>query len=106
MDCLSMHRQSTFKSIIKGVLTQLGRLTSRAKELDSMRVDSIYPDHAKVLLIADVAPEIFPTFGEIWKKKDKASMNQEEEQRRDRQTTYFVVGYINFIHDANILKLI
>mmetsp|Transcript_7330 Transcript_7330/g.10774 ORF Transcript_7330/g.10774 Transcript_7330/m.10774 type:complete len:191 (+) Transcript_7330:108-680(+) len=80
VDCLSMRRQSTFKSITKGVLTRLGRLTSRAKELDLLRVDPIYLDHAKALLITDVALVFFSTFGEIWKKEDEVSTNQEEGQ--------------------------
>eukprot|EP00957_Ditylum_brightwellii_P189250 14404558-Ditylum_brightwellii.AAC.1 len=106
VDHLSTHMQSMFKSITKGVLTQLGRLTSRAKELDLVKIDSIYPDHAKALSIADVVLEILPTFGEIWKTEDEVLMNQERKQRRDRQATYFVLGYSNFIHDANIPKLI
>eukprot|EP00957_Ditylum_brightwellii_P207229 15352072-Ditylum_brightwellii.AAC.1 len=85
---------------------QFSRLASRAKELDLVKIGSVYLDHAKALLIADVAPEIFPTFREIWKKEDEASTNQEGRQRRERRATYFLGGYINFIHNANIPKLI
>eukprot|EP00957_Ditylum_brightwellii_P148673 11319180-Ditylum_brightwellii.AAC.1 len=103
---LSTHRQSTFKSITTGALMQLGRLTSRTTDLEPVKLNPIYPDHAKALTIADVAPEEFPTFREIWKKEDENLTDQEKKKRRDRCTIYFALGYSNFIQEANILKLI
>eukprot|EP00957_Ditylum_brightwellii_P026304 1989691-Ditylum_brightwellii.AAC.1 len=39
-------------------------------------------------------------------KEDEALTNQEGNRRKDRWATYFVLGYINFIHKATIPKLI
>eukprot|EP00957_Ditylum_brightwellii_P142293 10841097-Ditylum_brightwellii.AAC.1 len=82
------------------------RLTSRTNELESVKVNSIYPDYARALSIADVAPEVFPMFGEIWRKEDENSTNEEKKKRKDGWTTYFVLGYSKFICTANIPKLI
>ena len=40
-------------------------LITRTKETESVRMDILYPSHAKALKVATLALEVFPTLGEV-----------------------------------------
>eukprot|EP00957_Ditylum_brightwellii_P184114 14023983-Ditylum_brightwellii.AAC.1 len=66
VDRHSMHRPTTFKSIANGGFTLLARLTSKIAANENAQINEIYPDHAKALFTADLAPPTdFPTFNEL-----------------------------------------
>ena len=87
----STHLPSTFRAIPTGVLNRLGKLTSTSKTLEDVRIDTVYPHHAKALRIAGIAPKTFPTFKEIedlynlQTKETKDELKREKERRRKRQ---------------------
>jgi hypothetical protein len=103
------HRATTFKSIAKGVFTQLARLTSKIAANQEARIDDIYPDHAEALFTADLAPPTdFPTFKELWNddKKRKNKPMKTKRSKRDQRSVYFVIGHSNFSSRAKIPLLI
>eukprot|EP00957_Ditylum_brightwellii_P210381 15364905-Ditylum_brightwellii.AAC.1 len=105
VDKQSTHHPSTFSSFTIRVLTRLCRLTSQDFSLGETQVDKIYPEHAEVLHKAGLAPELIPTFREIW-KKDDGRLVEKKKKQRDLRTTCFVLGYSQFFHDAEISKLL
>jgi hypothetical protein len=44
-------------------MKRLAYLTTRTKESELMRMDELYPAHAKALKKANLAPDTFPTLG-------------------------------------------
>ena len=40
-------------------------LTMRMEETESVRRDILYPSHAKALMVAKLAPEVFCTLGKV-----------------------------------------
>jgi hypothetical protein len=46
-------------------MKRLASLTTRTEESELMRMDELYPAHAKALKKANLAPDIFPTLGKI-----------------------------------------
>jgi hypothetical protein len=61
----SMHTNACFAAIPTGVMKSLASLTTRTKESELMQMDELYPEHAKALKKANLAPDIFPTLGKI-----------------------------------------
>ena len=51
--------------IPSGVVRRLVLLMMRMNELEDIRMDELYPLHAKALQAVNLAPPIFPTHGEI-----------------------------------------
>ena len=74
----STHLPSTFQAIPEVVLNRLSSLTSKSKALDNVRIDTIYPRHAKALKIAGIAPDTFPTFKELEKLRELKSKEEKE----------------------------
>eukprot|EP00957_Ditylum_brightwellii_P012241 924599-Ditylum_brightwellii.AAC.1 len=64
-----------------GVLTHLGRLTSREKELYDVDINQIYPKHAAAIEAADLVQEKYPTLGEVWQSDDSALANQRKTKK-------------------------
>ena len=58
----------TLRAIPSGVLNCLAKLTSRNPSIHAEAVDNIYPAHANALRKAGMAPPIFPTIGDLWRK--------------------------------------
>ena len=62
-----------------------------------MKIDTVYPHHAKSLETAGIAPKTFPTFKEIDKlcslktKEEKEEMKKLKDKRWKRQT-FFCIG--------------
>ena len=96
----STHLPSNFRAIPSGVLNQLSHLTSKSKALEDIKLDTIYPDHAKALQIAGIAPKIFPAFKEIETlrnlktKEEREELKREKNRRRKRQI-FFVLEQAN-----------
>jgi len=94
----SSHTNSCFKAIPHGVMGRLGKLTSRNRETENVRMDILYPKHAAALRLANIAPRKFPTLGkvlddiEVEANKDKKAEADEKKKDRARQT-FFCVGY-------------
>ena len=42
-----------------------------------MKIDEIYQEHAKALAKAGMAPKVYPTLNEIWKKSDALKLNND-----------------------------
>jgi hypothetical protein len=61
----SMHTDVCFAAIPAGVMKRLASLTTRNNKSELMRMDELYPAHAKALQTANLALNIFPTLGKI-----------------------------------------
>ena len=61
----STHTEACFVAIPSGVVRRLALLMMRTNELEDIRMDELYPLHAKALWVANLALPIFPTHGEI-----------------------------------------
>jgi len=57
----STHTKAVFHAIPNGVIGRLAKLTSCTEDTKSKRIDELYPDHAKALNNARLAPEQYPT---------------------------------------------
>eukprot|EP00957_Ditylum_brightwellii_P062345 4730132-Ditylum_brightwellii.AAC.1 len=74
-----------FKSIANGVFTWLARLTSRSVANRNAQIDDVYPDHAKALFMANLAPTTdFPTFDELW-RDDEEQKKEPIKTKRSKQ---------------------
>lgn len=60
----SSHTKSCFDAIWKGVSGRLAKLTSRNVDTEDKRLNKLYPEHAKALEQAKLAPEEYPTLGD------------------------------------------
>eukprot|EP00957_Ditylum_brightwellii_P147556 11236915-Ditylum_brightwellii.AAC.1 len=77
-----------FKLIANGVSTRLARLTSKIAANGNARIDDVYPDHAKALFTADLAPPTdFPTFDELW-RDDKEQKKDPIKSKRSKWDQY------------------
>jgi hypothetical protein len=63
--CSSTHTEACFAAIPAGVMKRLESLTTRMDKPELMRMDELYPAHAKALQTANLVPKIFPTLGKI-----------------------------------------
>jgi hypothetical protein len=74
---------------------RLAYLTTRTEESELMRMDELYPVHAKALKKANLAPDTFPTLGKILdnQQMDPAVSNvKEKKNNQDTQTVQFCSG--------------
>ena len=60
----STHQNCTFKAIPKSTIKRLAQLTSLTSENEHKTIDELYPDHARALRYAKLAPKKFPTLKE------------------------------------------
>ena len=67
----STHTPGTLREIPSVVLNRLAKLTSRYPSIHDEAVDRIYPAHANALRKAGLAPPVFPTMGDLWRKQDE-----------------------------------
>ena len=105
----STHINATFNAIPSGIFYRLAKLTSRTKKNTQMKIYEIYQGHAKSLSKAGLAPKIFPTLKEIWRKMDASKINNDS-KRENRsggweRNTYFCIGFSN-IWRENIYNII
>ena len=93
----STHTEACFAAIPSGVVRRLALLTTRTNESEDIRMDELYPLHAKALRAANLAPAIFPTHGKILdsltmrepKENDKCNNNK---KGGDKWTVCFCIG--------------
>ena len=61
-----------------------------------MKIDEIYQGHAKTLSKAGMAPKVYPTLNEIWKKSDDSKSNNDAKRENksggQERSTYFCIG--------------
>eukprot|EP00957_Ditylum_brightwellii_P123113 9386855-Ditylum_brightwellii.AAC.1 len=75
VDKASVHRPTTFKSIVSGGFTYLARLTLNIAANENAQIDKLYPDHDEALFIADLSPPTdFPMFQELWQDNEKQKL--------------------------------
>ena len=62
-----------------------------------MKIDERYQGHAKALSKSGLAPKIYPTLNEIWKKSDALKINNDAKREKRsggrERTTYFCIGF-------------
>ena len=75
-----------------------------------MKIDERYQGHAKALSKAGLAPKVYPTLNEIWKKADASKLNNDA-KRENRSggresSTFFCIGFSKIWREKiyNILK--
>jgi hypothetical protein len=61
----STHADACFAAIPTGLMKRLASLGTRTEKSELTTMDELYPAHAKALKKANLAPDIFPTLGEI-----------------------------------------
>eukprot|EP00957_Ditylum_brightwellii_P053961 4087014-Ditylum_brightwellii.AAC.1 len=85
VDRNSRHQTTTFKLIANGVFTWLARLNSKIAANKNARINDVYPDHAKALFTANLAPPTdFLTFNELW-RDGKKQKNEPIKSKRNKQ---------------------
>ena len=91
----SAHRRDVFKAIPSGVMGRLAKLTSRTEENEAVRMDILYPEHAKTLSLSNLAPTPYPTLrelhirdGEGEEREARRKKKEEGDMRRHRQTFF------------------
>ena len=95
VDKQSLHRQSVFKSISKGVYTRLIRLTSVTEENKGLTINEVYLEHTKALQMAGLITDKFPTIEELRLKEEERKNYKDEEvnSQNDNRTIYFVLSH-------------
>jgi hypothetical protein len=91
----STHTDTCFAAIPTGVMKRLASLTTRTEESELTRMDELYPAHAQALKKANLAPDTFPTLGEILdnQQMDPAVSNaKERKNNQDTRTVRFCLG--------------
>jgi hypothetical protein len=82
-----LNRGSTHTAIPTGVMKRLASLTTRTDTSESMRMDELYPMHAKALQAANLAPNIFPTLGKILNNQQTNPTTGDEKAKKNNQDT-------------------
>ena len=98
----STHTPGTPGAIPSGVLNRLDKLTSRNPSIPAEAVDKIYSDQMNAFRKAGLAPPVFPTMKDLWRKQDK---KVEIEQERDfdgnkNRNVYFCVAYSRYFYTS------
>jgi hypothetical protein len=83
----STHTDACFAAIPAGVMKRLASLTTRNDKSELMRMDKLYPVHAKALQTANLAPNIFPTLGKILDNQQTALTIDDAKGKKDNQDT-------------------
>ena len=92
----SSHTTSVFKVIPDGVLARLAKLTTVTEGNKDKKLDELYPQHAKALKIAALAPPSFPTLSEALKNQESTKEKKLDKAKADFQrsrSTFFCVGF-------------
>ena len=93
----STHTNATFNAILTGIFYRLVKLTSRTKKNAQMKIEERYQGPAMDLSKAGLAPKIYPTLKEIWKKADALKMKKDAKRKKRsggrERSTYFCIGF-------------
>ena len=86
-----------FNAIPSGIFYRLVILTSGTKKNAQMKIDERYQGHAKALSKAGLAPKIYPTLKESWKKADALKMKKDAKREKRsggrERITYLCIGF-------------
>ena len=77
----STHTNATFNTIPSGIFYRIPKLISRTKKNAQMKIYERYQGHSKALSRSGLAPKIYPTLKEIWKKSDASKLNNDAKRR-------------------------
>ena len=91
----SCHTSNCFKAIPNGVFKRLSKLTSKTASNLNSKLDKLYPDHAKALRTANLAPSSFPTMKEIIEEtecENEKKNAKEKKKRSNSRQVYFCIG--------------
>ena len=83
----SNHTSSCFKAIANGVFGRLCNLTSKNNKTLNARLDTLYPEHAKALEHAELAPLKFPKMKKVLEDLAGKEMKKEREKKERRRKT-------------------
>ena len=93
----STHTNETFNAIPSGIFYRIAKLTSRTNKNAKIKIDERYQGHAKALSKAGLAPKVYQTKNEIWKKADalklKKGAKRENRSGGKERSTYFNIGF-------------
>jgi hypothetical protein len=87
-------------------MKRLASLTTRTEKSELMMMDELYPVHAKALKKANLAPDIFPTLGEILNNQQMDPTVNNAKEKKDMRTVRFCLGMSKWWNDPvhTILK--
>jgi hypothetical protein len=68
-------------------MKRLASLTTRTDTSEPMRMDKLYPMHVKALQAANLAPNTFPTLGEILDNQQTDPTTDNEKAKKNNQDT-------------------
>jgi hypothetical protein len=102
----STHTDACFAAIPTGVMKRLASCTTRTEKSELTTMDKLYPAHAKALKKANLAPDIFPTLGEILDNQQMDPTVNNAKERKDMRTVQFCLGMSKWWNDPvhTILK--
>jgi hypothetical protein len=86
LNCGSTHTNACFASIPTGAMKRLASLTTRTVKSELTMMDKLYPAHAKALKKANLAPDIFPTLGEILDNQQIDPTVDNPKEKKDMRT--------------------
>ena len=96
----STHTPSCFKSISRGVLKLLSKLTSITQENSKLPMKDLYPQHFQALKTANLSSSNITSFEEQLKKNKSDELRRmkkrDEPKDVDTRHVYFYVGYSKF----------
>ena len=91
------HTNATFNKIPSGIFNKITKITSSLKNNAQMIIDNKHQVHAKALTKAGVAPKIYLTLNEIWKKADASKLSNDAKREKISGgrgcNTYFYIGF-------------
>ena len=104
----SSHTKSCLEAIPFGVLNRLAKLTSPTRRNKEMRINSIYPGHAKALETAGLAPAKYPKLRTLLnrlKEKKKENNTDRAKKYSASRNTYFCVGFSKVFTGRNSIHV-
>jgi ABC-type oligopeptide transport system substrate-binding subunit len=87
LNCGSTHTEACFAAIPTGVMKRLASLTTRIDKSESIRMDELYPMHAKALQTANLVTNIFATLGKVLDNQQTYPTINDKEVKKDNQDT-------------------
>ena len=81
----SIHLPTVFKAIPSGELERLGKLTTKSKKLEKIRVNKIYPLYCQALKTAGIAPKVFLTFLQLGNLRNKRTTEENRTKRKRKR---------------------
>ena len=92
------HAPGTLCVIPSRVLNHHARPTSINPSIHADAVDKLYPDHETAFRTAGLAPPIFPTLGDLWRKQDDKVDSEKEQHfiKKKYINVYFCAAYSRY----------